>query len=142
VADHLDKMFPKLEQAERRMPRDTFDMQAVIDKVGKDPQKLFEWVRDNTYFVPYRGLLRGDKGVLMDRLGNSLDHAMLLYAMLRNIGQPVRLAHGALTEDQAQDVLSKVRPFPSFKDGAGLASSEAATNAFVKQNADQNDVDG
>src|SRR5208282_5744340 len=81
VADKLEKLFPMIEQAERQIPRDTFDMQAVIDKVGKDPQKLFEWVRDNTYFVPYRGLLRGDRGVLMDRLGNSLDRAMLLYAM-------------------------------------------------------------
>src|SRR5271155_3062487 len=78
VADKLEKLFPMLEKAEREIPRDTFDMQAVIDKVGEDPQKLFEWVRDNTYLVPYRGLLRGDKGVLMDRLGNSLDRAMLL----------------------------------------------------------------
>jgi hypothetical protein len=141
VADKLEKLFPQLEQAERQIPRDTFDMQAVIDKVGKDPQKLFEWVRDNTYFVPYRGLLRGDKGVLMDRLGNSLDRAMLLYAMLRNIGQPVRLARGTLTEAQAQDVLGKVRPFPSFEERAGSASSTAATDAFVKQYADQNHVD-
>ena len=140
VADKLEKLFPMIEQEERQIPRDTFDMQAVMDKVGKDPQKLFEWVRDNTYFVPYRGLLRGDKGVLMDRLGNSLDRAMLLYAMLRNIGQPVRLAHGALTEDQAQDVLSKVRPFPSFEERTGAASSAAATDAFVKQYADQNHV--
>ena len=141
TADKLGKLFPQLEQAERQIPRDTFDLQAVIDKVGKDPQKLFEWVRDNTYFVPYRGLLRGDKGVLMDRLGNSLDRAMLLYAMLRNVGQPVRLAHGTLTEGQAQDVLGKVRPFPSFEEYTSSASSAAATDAFVKQYADQNHVD-
>jgi len=141
VADKLEKLFQMLEQEERQIPRDTFDMQAVIDKVGKDPRKLFEWVRDNTYFVPYRGLLRGDKGVLMDRLGNSLDRAMLLYAMLRNIGQSVRLAHGALTEEQAQDVLNKVRPFPSLEERTGSASSAAATDAFVKQYADQNHLD-
>lgn len=141
VADKLEKLFPMLEKAEREIPRDTFDMQAVINKVGKDPQKLFEWVRDNTYFVPYRGLLRGDKGVLMDRLGNSLDRAMLLYAMLRSIGQPVRLAHGTLTEAQAQNVLKKVRPFPSFEIRTGSTSSTAATDAFIKQYADENHLD-
>jgi hypothetical protein len=141
VADRLDKLFPMLEKAERQIPRDTFDLQVVIDRVGKDPQKLFEWVRDHTYFVPYRGLLRGDKGVLMDRLGNSLDRSMLLYAMLRSIGQPVRLARGTLTEAQAQDVLKKVQPFPSVEERTGSASSSAATDAFVKQYADQNEVD-
>lgn len=138
VADKLEKLFPMLEKAEREIPRDTFDMQAVIDKVGKDPQKLFEWVRDNTYFVPYRGLLRGDKGVLMDRLGDSLDRAMLLYAMLRNIGQSVRLARGTLTEVQAQDVLKKARPFPSFEARTGSASFPAATDALIKQYANEN----
>ena len=42
-------------------PRDTFDPQVIVDNVGKDPAKLFEWVRDNTYLVPYRGALRGYK---------------------------------------------------------------------------------
>lgn len=132
VADRLDKLFPMLEKAEREIPRDTFDLQAVIDKVGKDPEKLFAWVRDNTYFVSYRGLLRGDKGVLMDRLGNSLDRAMLLYAMLRNIGQPARLAHGNLTETQAKDVLKKARPFPTSMARFGSDPLAAATGDLTE----------
>ena len=69
--------------AEKEIPRDTFDPQAIIDKVGKDPNKLFEWVRDNTYWVPYRGMLRGHVGVLMDRVGSSLDRSLLLAELLR-----------------------------------------------------------
>ncbi len=38
----------------------------------RDPEKLFEFVRDRTYWVPYQGALRGARGVLSDRLGSSL----------------------------------------------------------------------
>jgi hypothetical protein len=58
-------------------------------------------VRENTFWVPYRGLLRGSAGVLMDRLGNSLDRAALLAMLLKQTGQPVRLAHGSLSPAQA-----------------------------------------
>ncbi|MGH7381031.1 MAG: hypothetical protein ACREKR_02205 [Candidatus Methylomirabilales bacterium] len=112
VADRLKKMFKALEQAEREIPRDTFDAKAIVAKVGKDPVKLFEWVRDNTYLVPYRGVLRGPQGVLMDRLGNSLDRAILLHALLRSAGHEVRLAHSTLPEEHAAQVLQKARPIP------------------------------
>jgi hypothetical protein len=141
IADRLDKLFPMLEQAEKQIPRDTFDPQAIIDKVGKDPEKLFEWVRDNTYFVPYKGLLRGEKGVLMDRLGNSVDRAMLLYALLKYIDQPARLAHGTLTEARAKDVLAKVPPFPRLPERTSSRSVEAKPSALISQYAKQNDMD-
>jgi hypothetical protein len=32
-------------------PRDTFDPQVIVDNVGKDPAKLFEWVRDSTLWM-------------------------------------------------------------------------------------------
>jgi hypothetical protein len=140
-AARLDKLFRALEQAEKHISRETFDPRAIIDKVGKDPRKIFEWVRDNTYFVPYRGLLRGEKGVLMDRLGNSLDRAMLLYALLRFVNQPARLARGTLTEAQATDVLAKGRPFPTFEQRTSSSPSASATDEFVARYAQQNHVD-
>jgi hypothetical protein len=54
----------------------------VVEQLGRDPQVLFEWVRDNTWWIPYRGVLRGPAGVLMDRLGNSLDRSLLLDSRL------------------------------------------------------------
>ena len=74
--------------------------------------KLFEWVRDETYLIPYSGQLRGPAGVLMDRVGNSLDRALLLHALLRAAGQNVRLAKGTLTDEQGRSVLEKARPVP------------------------------
>jgi len=141
IAARLDKLFPMLEKAEKQIPRDTFDPQAIIDKVGKDPKKIFEWVRDNTYFVPYRGLLRGDKGVLMDRLGNSLDRAMLLYSLLKLVDQPARMLRGTLTEAQAANVLAKVRAFQSFDQRAGSTASRVATEESIQQYAQQNHLD-
>lgn len=112
AAEKLERLFDALEEASREIPRDTFDPMAVIQKVGYDPEALFAWVRDNTYLVPYRGVLRGPIGVLMDRRGNSLDRALLLHKLLSLAGQEVRLARGILTEKQAEELLEKARPIP------------------------------
>ena len=97
MGDKLDRYFQALEEAVEEIPRDTFDPQAIVDEVGDDPKALFRWVRDNTYFVPYRGSLRGYKGVLMDRLVNSLVRSLLLHELL---------------EEQAKDLLRRIRPVP------------------------------
>jgi hypothetical protein len=108
-AAEMERAFKALEAAEKEIPRDTFDPKAIVEKVGRDPVKLFEWVRDNTYWVPYRGSLRGPIGVLMDRLGSSLDRALLLAELLRTAGHKVRLASAELTEAQAKGLLPKLR---------------------------------
>ena len=140
IANRLEKMFAIVAEADLQIPRDTFDPQAIIDKTGKNPSKIFEWVSDHTYFVPYRGLLRGDKGVLMDRLGNSLDRAMLLYSLLQVAGQLARMAHGTLSETQAQDVLEKVRPFPSLEERIGSSWPRTITSTLAEQYAQENQL--
>ena len=141
AAQQLEQLFPALEAAAKEIPRDTFDMAAVVQKVGRDPVKLFEWVRDETYLVPYRGLLRGHTGVLMDRLGNSLDRAVLLYTMLGSIGQTVRLATAELTNDQAGSLLEKVRPVPAAGVPALASPSSDPTEAVLRAYAQEHHVD-
>ena len=80
-----------------------------MDVIGRDPNKLLQWVTDKTCFVPYRGVLRGEVGVLMDRRGNSLDRALLLYALIRSAGHQARLAHAELPADRAQELLERTR---------------------------------
>ncbi len=111
-ADGVERVFGALAEAHRDLPRETFDPEAVLARVGRDPGRLFEWVRDETHWVPYRGALRGPIGVLMDRLGNSLDRSLLLGEMLRLAGFEVRLARGALTEAEAEGLLERIRPVP------------------------------
>ena len=92
--EHFSRSMRALEDAVRELPRDTFDLNSIVQQVGRDPATLFEWVRDRTAWAPYSGNLRGTGGVLMDRLGNSLDRSVLLAALLKMAGHEVRLAHG------------------------------------------------
>jgi hypothetical protein len=101
----LDRSLRALEDGDREMPRDTWDPDHVVTMVGRDPQRLFRWVQQNTYWIPYHGVLRGPVGVLMDRQGNSLDRAILLATLLQKAGYTVRLAHGELTVQQALENL-------------------------------------
>ena len=107
--DELNRLVSGLEIASRQTPRDTFDPQAVLEIVGRNPAALFAWVRDRTTWVPYQGSLRGARGVLMDRSGNSLDRALLLAELVRTAGTPVRLARATLSADQASKALGAVR---------------------------------
>lgn len=104
----LAQLFDRMEAVDRQLPRDTFDPQAIIETVGRDPQKLFDWVRDNTALLPYRGALRGSAGVLMDRGGSSLDRALLLAELVESAGSEVRLANATLTKEQAGQLLDRV----------------------------------
>jgi hypothetical protein len=108
------------------LPRAEFDPAALASKLGKDPQAHFEWVRDHTWWAPYRGLLRGSKGVLLDRVGSSLDRAVLLGDLLRRAGHTVRLAHAELPPDLARELLAKVRPIPDKRRPAAAQRPESA----------------
>jgi hypothetical protein len=103
------------------LPRAEFDPAVLAAKLGKDPQAHFEWVRDHTWWAPYRGLLRGSKGVMLDRVGSSLDRAVLLGDLLRRAGYTVRLAHAELPENVAREAFSKVRPIPDQRREAVVA---------------------
>lgn len=109
LTTEIDKTYQALTEVERDIPRDSFDPASIVAAVGQDPARLFEWVRDNTAWVPYRGELRGPSGVLMDRLGNSVDRSLLLAELLRLAGLRVRLAHATLTQIQASNLIAKVR---------------------------------
>ncbi len=94
------------------LPREEFEPAALAKKLGTDPRAHFEWVRDRTWWAPYRGLLRGSRGVMLDRIGSNLDRAVLLGDLLRHAGFKVRLAHAELSVERAQELLGKVRAIP------------------------------
>ena len=108
-AMNLDDAYRALETAQGALPRQRFDPAAAVQLIGNDPVKIFEWVRDNTDWVPYRGALRGPAGVLMDGLGNSLDRSLLLAELLRLAGHDVRLVRGAIDARVGKELLARVR---------------------------------
>ena len=112
AAAEMARAFEALEELSREMPRETFEAAAVVRQVGGEPKALLAWVRDHTFWVPYRGALRGPAGVLMDRLGNSLDRASLLAELLRAAGRNARLARAELNEAAARELLAKWPPPP------------------------------
>jgi len=115
----------EVDAARRAIRAETFDVTAVVAQVGREPARLFEWVRDRTYWVPYHGALRGPEGVLMDRLGNSLDRALLLAALFHKAGLRARLVRGELAEADAQQLLAAIRPAPAEPLPAAPAAARA-----------------
>lgn len=126
LARYFELMYANMEAAARRQPRDMYDPKAVADSVGRDSKQLLAWVERNTYWVPYQGSLRGTTGVLMDRLGNSLDRALLLAELLRVSGHDVRLARARLTDDRISALSAKVRNVTTHRRRAAVKESAFA----------------
>lgn len=98
-ADRVQASLLALEDGDRDAPRDHWDPLYVVDEIGIEPEDLFSWVKARVAFVPYAGALRGAEGVLMDRVGNSLDQSLLLARLLAEAGHTARLAHAVLPDD-------------------------------------------
>ncbi len=114
----LDSSLRAIEDGDRAAPRDRWDPEYVVAKVGRQPADLFAWVQDSTMWIPYRGLLRGPVGVLLDRQGNSLDRALLLASLLEAAGHSVRLAHAELPRERAASLLTDLIDIGSARDAA------------------------
>lgn len=77
---------------------------ALAATFGGDPMKAFEWVKTKVRFEPYSGVLRGPSGTLVARAGSSADRALLLAALLKELGVTTRFAAASL-DDAAADAL-------------------------------------
>ncbi|TVM05407.1 MAG: hypothetical protein FMJ08_09390 [Halomonas sp.] len=115
--------------AHEALPWHRLEVDAAQQALGDDPDKLFEWVRDQTRWLPYAGELRGANGVMQDRMGSSLDRALLLAALMENAGHQVRLARSALSQQSLAEleaawsdmpVARPIEPFQPTSDSAEL----------------------
>jgi hypothetical protein len=102
-------------QAELTKPgADPSDIKARADALGRDPQKIFEFMRDQISLEPYAGVLRGARGTLVAGAGNALDRALLAQEFLRAEDIESRLVMGKLSEAQADRLLAR------FLDGSAI----------------------
>ena len=134
ISFKLENLFQEFENSVSNSEKEIPSAQRIMSDIGKDsPEKLFGWVRDNTFFIPYQGSLRGSEGVLIDRLGNSLDRAMLLHRLLKLAGYNTRLANGRLTSEQSKEIIEKIIQPPdidSFTDDIPISES---TRELIKR---------
>jgi transglutaminase-like putative cysteine protease len=75
-------------------------------QLGYDREANFAFVRDEIHYESYAGVLRGAKGTLWARAGNSADQAMLLAALLDASQLPYRFAVGSLSEEAQEELVS------------------------------------
>ncbi len=92
-------------EARQEVPREDFDPAALQAEIGYEPEALFAWVRDHTRWLAYDGELRGAQGVVMDRMGSSLDRALLLAELLQRAGHTARVAGAPLSTNDAERLL-------------------------------------
>lgn len=106
--ERLNHYVAALQQVGGGFPQSDFDARAMANQLGDDPNTLFAFVRDGIHYEPYRGILRGANGTLMNRAGNAADKSLLLAALLRTHGHSVRIARGELDIVKAQALLERV----------------------------------
>ncbi len=90
---------------------DPFIVQKAAD-LGNDPAQIFAFVRDQIGYESYKGSLRGARGTLWSKAGNSLDKASLLVALLRASNIPAQYVQGTLSDALSKQLILSMFPSP------------------------------
>ena len=82
--------------------RQSPEIVALAEQLGKHPVRIYNWVRNNIRVVPGYGAAQSARATLAERSGNDADTASLLVALLRASSIPARYVYGTieLTDDQ------------------------------------------
>jgi len=142
VVEVVRKAYDEAREALGQLPRERFETGSVLNTTDFDGESIVTWVEQNTRWVPYRGVLRGADGVLLDRSGNSLDRSLLLARLLEDASYDTRLVRGQLSTEAVQAVLSQAAstatesqpPKPLFPAGVVAAAEKAASEANALAN--------
>lgn len=74
----------------------TPEIQALATSLGKQPLKIYNWVRNNIEFVPTNGSVQGSQMTLEAKRGNAYDVSNLLIALLRSAGVHAKYVTGTV----------------------------------------------
>ncbi|HID31896.1 MAG TPA: transglutaminase domain-containing protein, partial [bacterium (Candidatus Stahlbacteria)] len=100
----------------------------LADSLDHDPRKIYEWVKNNIVYIPYYSSIKGSKATIIDSIGNDIDQASLLLALLRYSKVPSRYVIGRVRMDieqvlsllgerdkrNAVEILKKIKTRPIF----------------------------
>ncbi len=85
---------------------------AQAQALGNNVNQIFAFVRDQIGFDVYQGSVRGARGTLWSKAGNSLDKASLLIALLGASGIQAQYVQGTITSAQKQQLILSM--FPTY----------------------------
>lgn len=88
-----------------RPPANDRVIDALLADLGPGVDAAFTFVRDRIGLEAYPGSLRGARGTLWSRAGNSLDQADLLLTLLRAQAIDARLARGTLGDTEVRALI-------------------------------------
>ncbi|MBN2109349.1 MAG: transglutaminase domain-containing protein, partial [Deltaproteobacteria bacterium] len=75
------------------------EIKALAESLGRDPIRIYEYVKNTIEYQPYWGSLKGAQETLLSKQGNDCDQASLLIALLRYSGYPARYGQAVATVD-------------------------------------------
>jgi len=86
-----------------------YSIKALADRLGRDPVRIFSFVRDKVVFEAYRSSIRGAQGTLEGLAGNALDQSLLLAELLTAIQLPgVKIVAGELPDSKARQLVDQL----------------------------------
>jgi hypothetical protein len=97
----------------------TEDISKTANELGRDPVKMYEFVRNTIDYEPYYGSRKGANETLWEKAGNDSDQASLLIALYRYSGIPARYVKGVV------DI-----PIAEAMNWVGVDKPEAAAKLF------------
>jgi transglutaminase-like putative cysteine protease len=113
--------------------------QAALDPIDElasaldyDHDRIFRFVADEIWYEPYEGVLRGARGTLESRAGNSADKALLLAALLDASLVGYRFVIGTIDDDAADALWTSAQvEVPTAQDHAAAALTQAPIDATL-----------
>ena len=123
LAEAVDTLQRRLERVRGEIDQTRFDPDELVFELNFDAGEIVGFVRDEIAFHPYEGLLRGMRGTLMTRAGNSLDQSLLLAYLLKSAGLDARIAHGELEDAAVAALLAGTRRAEATSDLSGLRAA-------------------
>ncbi|MEJ2087182.1 MAG: hypothetical protein P8Y69_01580 [Gammaproteobacteria bacterium] len=97
--------------------RSQFDLDALLDALDYNEDKIIDFVAEEIAYDDYTGVLRGSKGTLVSRAGNSLDQSILLAHLLKEAGLDARIVRATAPSSLMRSLLLSERapPPPVFR---------------------------
>lgn len=108
----LEQWIALQEDLREHIDRTFIDIDAALDANNFEAESLTRFVRHEVAFQQYPGVMRGAKGTLQTRAGNSLDQSLLLVTLLRDAGYDARIAHASISREAASTLLGEMARIP------------------------------